>query len=165
MRYAKIINNNLIYAPKNKNGVSNWINDEKAVLADGYLPVCLQAVPTGEHHIGYEIINNTIVRKTEQENKNTYEYVKNIRAELYKKDVDPLTLQIQRLRDKKQTPEIIIEISKLVEERDMRAEEIALENPYPVKNNEEIEELPVAEESLEVEATVSEMENTVEEID
>jgi ethanolamine ammonia-lyase large subunit len=134
MKYAKIVNNNLIYAPKNKNGISNWINDEKAVLADGYLPVCLQTIPTGEHLVGYEIINNTIVYKTEQENKNTYEYVKNIRAELYRKNVDDLTLQIQRLRDKTQTPEIIAEIAKLVEERDLRAEEIDLENPYPEEN-------------------------------
>ena len=134
MKYAKIINNNLIYAPRNKNGISNWINDEKAVLADGYLPVNLQAIPTGEYLVGYEVVNNIIVCKTERENKNTCEYVKNVRAELYKKNVDPLTLQIQRLRDKEQTPEIIEEIAKLVEERDMRAEEIDLENPYPEEN-------------------------------
>lgn len=31
--YAKIKNNSLEYAPRNKGNISNWINNEKAVLA------------------------------------------------------------------------------------------------------------------------------------
>ena len=37
-QYAKIINNTLEFAPRDKGSISNWINDVEAVLAEGYLP-------------------------------------------------------------------------------------------------------------------------------
>jgi hypothetical protein len=62
--YAKIVDNKLEYAPRNKNGISNWIYDEKAVLAEGYLPVELQeTVPDGMLVSGYEVKSNKIVYK------------------------------------------------------------------------------------------------------
>lgn len=73
MKYAKIKNNSLEYAPRNKGNVSNWINDEKAVLADGYLPVELQDIPEGKHQVGYEVVNGVIVRKLEDAPKPTQE--------------------------------------------------------------------------------------------
>ena len=73
MKYAKIKNNTLEYAPKNKGNISNWINDEKAVLAEGYLPVELQEVPDGKYQVGYEVINNVIVRELENAPKPTQE--------------------------------------------------------------------------------------------
>lgn len=45
IKYAKLENNQLEYAPINYNGVSNWIFDEQAVLAAGYLPVELHDKP------------------------------------------------------------------------------------------------------------------------
>jgi hypothetical protein len=73
MKYAKIKNNSLEYAPRNKGNVSNWINDEKAVLADGYLPVELQDIPEGKYQVGYEVVDGVIVRKLEDAPKPTQE--------------------------------------------------------------------------------------------
>lgn len=39
MKYAKLINGFLEYAPRNKGSVSNYNKDVNAMLADGYLPV------------------------------------------------------------------------------------------------------------------------------
>ena len=63
-KYAKIIDNTLEYAPRNKDSISNWIYDEGRVLAEGYLPIELQTViPVGMEVGGYEIKNNKIVYK------------------------------------------------------------------------------------------------------
>lgn len=73
MKYAKIKNNSLEYAPRNKGNVSNWINDEKAVLAEGYLPVELQDIPEDKYQVGYEVAGGVIVRKLENAPKPTQE--------------------------------------------------------------------------------------------
>ena len=39
MKYAKLVNGTLQYAPRNKGSVSNYNQDATAMLADGYLPV------------------------------------------------------------------------------------------------------------------------------
>jgi hypothetical protein len=71
-----------------------------------------------------------------------YEEVRQIRANLYTKEVDPITAHINRLRDEELTPEIAAEIAKLVEERKVLVEAIKASNPYPVVEYiEEIEEL------------------------
>ena len=69
MKYAKIKNNTLEYAPRNKNGVSNWINDVEAVLAEGYLPYEPTEYPTDgkRYNITYQ----------EQEGKIITVYVEN----------------------------------------------------------------------------------------
>lgn len=161
-KYAKIKNNSLEYAPRNKGSISNWINDEKAVLADGYLPVELQDIPEGKYQIGYEVVNSVIVRKLKdlpEPQAPTKEEVEQIRRQSYITQVDPITAHINRLRDEPVvTPELEAEIASLIEKRKLLVEEIKANNPYPdaipeVEPIEEIEELPVVEE-----ATVSETE-------
>lgn len=62
VKYAKLNENGLLeYAPTNHNGVSNWINDENAVLAAGYLPLEELEPPEGHYVSGHEIFENKIV--------------------------------------------------------------------------------------------------------
>lgn len=67
------------------------------------------------------------------EREKTVEEVKQIRAELYVREVDPLTAHINRLRDEEQTPEIVAKIASLVEERKAIVAKIKAENPYPTE--------------------------------
>lgn len=69
----------------------------------------------------------------------TYEELKMYRASAYQIEVDPITSHIQRLRDKKQTEEIIAKINELIAERDAKVQEIVEKYPYPVDNLENIE--------------------------
>ena len=92
----------------------------------------------------------------------TKEEIQALRSEAYKAEVDPITCHIQRLGDEEMTTsELEAEIRALIEERKAKVEEIKARYPYPaveeplVEPIEEIEELPVVEESS---ATVSEME-------
>lgn len=59
------------------------------------------------------------------------------RQEAYKAEVDPVTCQIQRLGDEEQTPEVIAEIARLVEERKTKVAEIKARYPYPAEPVEE----------------------------
>lgn len=62
VKYAKLNENGLLeYAPINRNGVSNWINDENAVLAAGYLPLEELEPPEGRYASGHKIFENKIV--------------------------------------------------------------------------------------------------------
>lgn len=61
MKYAKIVDGHLEYAPRNQPGISNWINDEAAVLAAGYLPVSEEAIPQGYVFNGWEVRAGEIV--------------------------------------------------------------------------------------------------------
>lgn len=46
--YAKLLEDGTIqFAPMDYKGISNWINDEQAVLAEGYYPVEIPETPTG----------------------------------------------------------------------------------------------------------------------
>lgn len=56
MRYAKIINGNLEYAPKNKGAVSNFDQDVTAMMSDGYMPVIPAVRPDDgqEYRLSYE---------------------------------------------------------------------------------------------------------------
>lgn len=82
-----------------------------------------------------------------------YENVRQTREQLYKEQKDPITCQIQSLRDEEQTDEILAEIENLLVKRQAVVAEIKAANPYPVEPIEEIDELPVVEE-----VAVSEME-------
>lgn len=62
----------------------------------------------------------------------TYEEQKEKRAEAYRVEVDPITLQISRLRDEEQTTEIIEEINKLLQKRNELVVDIQERYPYPV---------------------------------
>ena len=62
----------------------------------------------------------------------TYEEVSETRRGLYIEKVDPITAQIQRLRDEDvTTPELEAEIASLIEKRKQIVAEIKEENPYP----------------------------------
>ena len=60
----------------------------------------------------------------------TKEEQQKAREEAYKAKVDPITCHIQRLGDEEQTPEVIAEISSLVEERKAKVAEIKSRYPY-----------------------------------
>lgn len=65
------------------------------------------------------------------EPKPTKEEVQAIRADLYTRHKDPITCQIQSLRDEEPSPEIEAEITRLINERKLIVEEIRANNPYP----------------------------------
>ena len=68
----------------------------------------------------------------------TKEEQQKARAEAYRLEKDPITCQINSLRDEEQTAEIIAEIAQLVEERKAKVEEIKQRYPYPVEESEEV---------------------------
>lgn len=53
------------------------------------------------------------------------------RAFAYQQEVDPITCNINRLRDEEQTEEVIAEINELIAERALKVEEIKQRYPYP----------------------------------
>lgn len=63
----------------------------------------------------------------------TKEEVQSTRAGLYTKYKDPITCQIQSLRDEEQTPEVIADIERLKAERAEIVAKIKEENPYPAE--------------------------------
>ena len=52
------------------------------------------------------------------------------RARAYQQEVDPITCNINRLRDEEQTEEVIAEINELINERALKVEEIKERYPY-----------------------------------
>lgn len=66
----------------------------------------------------------------------THEEVSETRRQLYIAQKDPITCQIQSLRDEEQTDEIIAEIEALKVERAEVVAKIKEENPYPVEPTE-----------------------------
>ena len=64
----------------------------------------------------------------------TDEEIRQLRAQAYLTEIDPITAHISRLRDEEQTPEIESEISALIEERALKVEEIKQRYPYGGKN-------------------------------
>lgn len=59
------------------------------------------------------------------------EYQSKQREMAYTAEVDPITAHIQRLRDKEQTEEVVVQIAELIAERDAKVEEIKARFPYP----------------------------------
>ena len=138
IEYAKIVDGHLEYAPRNQPGVSNWINDEEAVLAEGYLPVSEEAIPQGYVVSGWEVKDGEITPILEKIPEPTKEEQRQARAEAYRLEKDPITCQINSLRDEEQTPEVIAEIAQLIEERKAKVEEIKQRFQYPVEESEEV---------------------------
>ena len=60
----------------------------------------------------------------------TDEEIRQLRAQAYLAEIDPITAHISRLRDEEQTEEVITEISALIEERALKVEEIKERYPY-----------------------------------
>lgn len=63
----------------------------------------------------------------------TQEEIKQIRRQLYIAQKDPITCQIQSLKDEEQTEEVIAEIKALMRERSELVAKIKEENPYPTE--------------------------------
>lgn len=63
----------------------------------------------------------------------TEEEQRESRAEAYRQEVDPITLQISRLRDEEQTPEIIEKVNELLQKRSDVVKDIQERYPYPVE--------------------------------
>lgn len=60
-KYAKLLpGGGIEYAPTNHNGISNWINDEQAVLTEGYFPVAIPETPQGMVFKNY-VLNDGII--------------------------------------------------------------------------------------------------------
>lgn len=78
----------------------------------------------------------------------TREEVQAIRARLYAQYKDPITCQIQSLRDEEQTPEVIADIERLKAERAEIVAKIKEENPYPEEEDSGTEEEPLVVESV-----------------
>ena len=70
----------------------------------------------------------------------TKEEISVTRKRLYTDLVDPLTSQIQRLRDEEQTERIISQIESLKNERSELVKKIKEENPYPISSEVETKE-------------------------
>ena len=155
-KYVKIKENRTLeYAPRNNQGVSNWINDKEAVLEAGYLPLEEIETPENSYVTGYTIDGNKIVPVFSTLPKPlppTKEEQRQARAEAYRQEKDPITCQINSLRDEEQTPEVIAEIASLVEERKAKVAEIKARYPYPVEESEVIED-GLQREETEVEET------------
>ncbi len=49
MKYGKLKNNIIMYAPKNKGGISNYYIDEKNLKKDGYLPIVEEKEPQDDN--------------------------------------------------------------------------------------------------------------------
>lgn len=61
----------------------------------------------------------------------TYEEQRECRAQAYRIEKDPITCQIQSLRDEEQTPEVEQEIADLIQEREQVVADIQARYPYP----------------------------------
>lgn len=73
------------------------------------------------------------------EQEKTKEEISETRRQLYIAEKDPITCQIQALRDEEQTEEIMAQIESLKEERARVVEKIKEENPYPKEEAKENE--------------------------
>lgn len=82
-----------------------------------------------EYVVGYD--GEFYLKGTEPKYTPTYEEQRQARAEAYRQEKDPITCQINSLRDEEQTPEVIAEIAQLIEERKAKVEEIKQRFPYP----------------------------------
>lgn len=94
-----------LYPPE----AADWCNKNNAIIAD---------LEDG----GFKIVAAPELTKEE---------VAETRRQLYIAQKDPITCQIQALRDEEQTEEIIAEIEALKVERAAIVEKIKSENPYP----------------------------------
>ena len=92
------------------------------------------------HKLGYEIqeTEDALLAVYNEPLPPTKEEQQKARAEAYRLEKDPITCQINSLRDEEQTPEVIAEIASLVEERKAKVEDIKQRYPYPVEESKEV---------------------------
>lgn len=134
-KYAKILENGALeYAPRNKDGISNWGLNEELVLAAGYLPVEETEAPADLKLPikSYEEKDGKIVSVwVEGYVALTYEDVKETRARLYREEVDPLMAEYTR----KKTFNLFAdgEEEALLATIESKVAEIKENNPYPAE--------------------------------
>lgn len=63
----------------------------------------------------------------------THEEQRQKRAKAYQQEKDPITCQIQSLRDEEQTEEVVTEINQLIAQRAIVVANIKERYPYPVE--------------------------------
>ena len=111
------------------------IKDKKiiAINNSGDFPclICDETLEDKEHNIeDYEQYDGEFLLKSEIPAPSDEE-IRELRAQAYLIEVDPITAHIQRLRDTDQiTPEIEAEITALIIERDTKVAEIKAQYPY-----------------------------------
>ena len=84
------------------------------------------------HKLGYEIqeTDDALLAVYNEPLPPTKEEQQQARAEAYRLEKDPITCQINSLRDEEQTEEVVAEIAALVEERKAKVAEIKARYPY-----------------------------------
>lgn len=103
------------------------INDEEikgGLVFDKMIEDTEHTVDDYEQYQGEFLLKSEIPAPTIEEQKEK-------RAQAYLLEKDPITCQIQSLRDEEQTPEIEEEISELLEKRKQVVQEIKERYPYP----------------------------------
>lgn len=130
-RYAKINDNGTLeYAPRDMPGISNWIEDETAVLAAGFLPVAAEEQnPSFEHHTTAYRIEGGYIIPYWVNNPFTREEISRRREEQYDSMADKLTKEYMR----KSLLGILSDVEKeniLLQLREI-SEVIVNNNPYP----------------------------------
>lgn len=106
---------------------------ENQELQDEYETVANWCTNSGKYQI-QEVGDEYCVVKLFEPLPPTYEEVRQVRENLYRKYKDPITCQIQSLRDEEQTEEVIAEIEALKIKRAEIVAEIKANNPYPEEN-------------------------------
>lgn len=115
-KYAKIINE------KTKQCYVGLGTNKKFYESIGMIEMDVEQAYDGSWYLkGYE------PAKPEK----TKEEISETRRQLYIAEKDPITCQIQALRDEEQTEEIMAQIESLKEERARVVEKIKKDNPYP----------------------------------
>lgn len=115
----KVIKDNKIIA-------INDTGDFPCLVFDEVIEDTEHTVDEYEHYQGEFLLKSDIPAPTKEE-------VAEKRRSLYIEQKDPITCQIQALRDEEQTDEIIAEIEALKIERAEVVAKIKEENPYPVE--------------------------------
>ena len=118
----------LLYTDKIENGKLGFVTPNEEVAKSQGWEIAINSDEVvkgydGDTYVkGYEPIKS-IEQLTEE--------VRVERERRYVSEVDPLTAQINRLRDEEQTPDIIARIEEVKLQRSEKVAQIKAENPYP----------------------------------
>lgn len=120
-------NSHLVLEDKMKAKIINEETKEVSVAFGSNPPKDYVEMDVEHAYNGYWYVKGYAPKKPDP----TKEEVSETRRQLYIAEKDPITCQIQALRDEEQTEEIIAQIESLKEERARVVEKIKAENPYP----------------------------------
>lgn len=111
---------------------SDWkiLKTELDEKQEEYAEVAEWCNESGEYHIEEDEEYYKVVKNPEPLPP-TYEEQRQKRAEAYRLEKDPITCQIQSLRDEEQTSEVIAEIEELKQQREQVVADIQERYPYP----------------------------------